>query len=64
MNPGISRIACCDRGYGRPSGRPRVSVPATYRSGTETNPAVPRDELPGGTSFSTVSRRKFVKYPG
>ncbi|MGW8221482.1 MAG: hypothetical protein ACWGP1_04975, partial [Syntrophobacteria bacterium] len=29
--------------------RPRVSAPATYRSGTETNPAVPRDELPGGT---------------
>jgi len=24
-------------------------APATYRSGTETNPAVPRDELPGGT---------------
>ena len=23
-----------DRGYGRPSGRPRVSHPATYRSGT------------------------------
>jgi hypothetical protein len=29
-NPHISRIACCDRGYGRPSGRPRVSDPATY----------------------------------
>jgi hypothetical protein len=29
--------------------RPRVSAPATYRTGTETNPAVPRDELPGGT---------------
>jgi hypothetical protein len=37
MNPGISRIACCDRGYGRPSGRPRVSAPATYRSGTPRN---------------------------
>ena len=24
----------CDRGYDRPSGRPRVSDPATYRSGT------------------------------
>ena len=29
--------------------RPRVSAPATYRLGTETNPAVPRDELPSGT---------------
>jgi hypothetical protein len=29
--------------------RTRVSAPATYGSGTETNPAVPRDELPGGT---------------
>jgi hypothetical protein len=29
--------------------RPRVSAPTTYRTGTETNPAVPRDELPGGT---------------
>ena len=24
----------CDRGYGRPLGRPRVSHPATYHSGT------------------------------
>ena len=23
-SPNISRIACCDRGYDRPSGRPRV----------------------------------------
>ncbi|MEJ2235979.1 MAG: hypothetical protein P8X67_18905 [Syntrophobacterales bacterium] len=29
-----------------------------------SNPAVPRDELPGGTSFSTVSRRQFMKHPG
>jgi len=27
-------MTCYDRGYGRPSGRPRVSNPATYRSGT------------------------------
>ncbi len=31
-----------DHGYGRPSWRPRVSAPATYRSGTPRNqhPAV------------------------
>ncbi len=27
----------CDHGYGRPSWRPRMSVPATYRSGTPRN---------------------------
>jgi len=33
-SPDIARIACCDRGYGRPSGRPRMSDPATYCSST------------------------------
>jgi hypothetical protein len=32
-------MTCYDHGYGRPSWRPRMSVPATYRSGT------PRDQL-------------------
>ena len=43
-SPDISRITCCDRGYGRPSWRPRVLAPATYRSGTPRNqhPAVAR----------------------
>jgi hypothetical protein len=41
-----------------------VLAPATYRSGTETNPAVPRDELPGGTPIFVVSRQQFIKYPG
>jgi hypothetical protein len=50
--------------YGRPSGRPRVSAPATYHTGTETNPAVPRDELPGGTPICVVSRQQFMTYPG
>ena len=27
-------MTCCDHGYGRPSWRPRVSAPATYRLGT------------------------------
>ncbi|MGB6378176.1 MAG: hypothetical protein WBG24_15800 [Syntrophobacteria bacterium] len=40
MNPDVSRIAYCDHGYGRSSGRPRVSHPATYRLGT------PRVQLP------------------
>ena len=44
LSPDISRIACCDRGYGRPSGRPRVSDPATYCSSTPRiqSPAVAR----------------------
>ena len=29
-----------------------------------TNPAVPRDELPGGAPISVVSRLQFMKYPG
>ena|GEM_PF-4868904 len=44
VNPDISRIACCDRGYDCPSGRPRVSDPATYCSSTPRfqSPAVAR----------------------
>ena len=34
LNPHIARVTCCDRGYGRPSGRPQVSDPATYCSST------------------------------
>ncbi|MCG6946378.1 MAG: hypothetical protein LJE87_13675 [Deltaproteobacteria bacterium] len=29
-----------------------------------TNPAVPRDELPGGTAIFVVSLQQFMKYPG
>ncbi len=29
-----------------------------------TNPAVPRDELPGGTPIFVISRQQFIKYPG
>ena len=29
-----------------------------------TNPAVPRDELPGGTPIFVVSRQQFMKCPG
>ncbi|MCG6946181.1 MAG: hypothetical protein LJE87_12665 [Deltaproteobacteria bacterium] len=29
-----------------------------------TNPAVPRDELPGGKPIFAVSRQQFIKYPG
>ena len=38
-------MTCCDHGYGRPSLRPRVPAPATYRSGTPRNqpPAVARE---------------------
>jgi hypothetical protein len=30
-------MTCCDHRYGRPSWRPQVSAPATYRSGTPRN---------------------------
>jgi hypothetical protein len=30
-------MTCCDHGYGRPSWRPRMSVPATYRLGAPRN---------------------------
>jgi hypothetical protein len=33
----ILKFTCCDHGYGRPSWRPRVSDPATYRTGTLLN---------------------------
>ena len=29
-----------------------------------SNPAVPRDELPGDTPIFTVSPRQFMKHPG
>jgi hypothetical protein len=36
----------------------------TVKVRLETNPAVPRDELPGGTAIFTVSPQQFMKYPG
>ena len=55
----------CDYGYGLPSWLPRVSAPATYRSGTETNPAVPRDELPVGTPiFFALAALRSVPQAG
>jgi hypothetical protein len=69
FNPDISRIACSDRGYNRPSGRPRVFLRQaqdrltprrTVQLRLGSNPL----RLPGDTPFSAVSRRQFVKYPG
>ncbi len=40
------------------------SLRRTVQVRLETNPAVPRDELPGGTSIFVVSRQQFTKYPG
>jgi hypothetical protein len=48
VNPDISRIACSDRGYERPSGRPRVSDPATYCSST------PRIQPPAVSRWHTL----------
>ncbi|MGB7064835.1 MAG: hypothetical protein WBF55_06765 [Syntrophobacteria bacterium] len=45
--------------------RPRMSVPATYRSGTPRNQSRgAAGRLPGGTPIFAVSRRQFMKYPG
>jgi hypothetical protein len=41
--PDVSSTTNCDHGYGRPSGRPGLSAPATYHSGT------PRDQHPAVT---------------
>jgi hypothetical protein len=39
--------------------------PAMYRSGTETNPAVPQDELPGGTPiFFALAALRSVPQAG
>jgi hypothetical protein len=35
-----------------------------FRYASETNTAVPRDELSGGTLIFVVSRQQFMKYPG
>jgi len=64
-SPDISRIACCDRGYDRPSGRPRVSNPATYRSGTPRvqRPVIARwhGRLHGlATSIREISGLEFI----
>jgi len=65
--PDISRIAYCDRGYDRPSGRPRVSDPATYCSSTPRiqSPAVTRwhSHLQGlGTPIHEISGLELVIY--
>src|SRR5512139_747669 len=46
-SPHYARATCCDRGYGRPSGRPRVSDLATYgKVRLRSSPAVPWDGCP------------------
>jgi hypothetical protein len=40
------------------------SLRRTVKVRLGTNPAVPRDELPGGTSIFVISRQQFMKYPG
>jgi len=44
FSPDISWMVYCDRGYGHPSGRARISHPATYCSSTPRmqNPALAR----------------------
>ncbi len=40
------------------------SLRRTIQVRLETNTAVPRDELSGGTPILEVSRRQFMKHPG
>ncbi|MGB5921066.1 MAG: hypothetical protein WBG91_11915 [Syntrophobacteria bacterium] len=42
----------------------RLSLRRTVQVRLGTNPAVPRDELPGDTPIFAVSRLQFMKYPG
>jgi hypothetical protein len=55
LNPDVSWIACCDHGYGRPSGRPRSLAPATYRSDT------PRNQSRGTAGRLSGMRRKRLR---
>ena len=42
----------------------RLPLRRTAQVRLGTNPAVPRDELPGGTPIFVASRQQFMKYPG
>ena len=42
----------------------RLPLRRTVQVRLGTNPAVPRDELPGGTLIFVVSRQQSMKYPG
>ena len=62
----------CDHGYGRPSLRavgstsrkPGVLGCRTLRRTVQVRLRSNPLRLPGGTSFSTVSRLQFMKHPG
>ena len=68
-SPHYARITCCDRGYGRPSARPRVFLRQAQDKLTlrRTEQVRLRSEplwLPGGTTISTISRRRLVHNAG
>jgi hypothetical protein len=42
----------------------RLPLRRTVQVRLGTNPAVPWDELPGGTPIFVVSRQQFMQYPG
>ncbi|MGB7032206.1 MAG: hypothetical protein WBF29_12270 [Syntrophobacteria bacterium] len=42
----------------------RLTLRRTVQVRLGTNPAVPRDELPGGTPIFMVSGQQFMNYPG
>jgi hypothetical protein len=60
-SPHYARTTCCDRGYGCPSGRPRVSNLATYRQVRLRSESL---RSPGGTTISTISQRRLVHNGG
>jgi len=71
VNPHYARTTRCDRGYGRPSGRPRVflrqaqdklTLRRTDKYASGPSSAVPRDGRPVGTTISTISLRRLVHY--
>jgi hypothetical protein len=60
-SPHYARTTCYDRGYGRPSGCPRMSNLATYcQVRLRSEPLW----LPAVTTISTISRRSLVHNAG
>jgi len=50
----------CSFGYAQD----KLTLRRTVQVRLGTNPAVPRDELPGGTPIFVISRQQIMKYPG
>jgi len=69
INPHYARTTCCDRGYGRPSGRPGVFLHQAQDKLTlrRTEQVRLRSEplwMPGGPAIFTISLRRLVHNAG